>query len=102
MLLVAALNLGFAGPVTAGLPLLADQQLWGASGAGLLLGGFGLGAAVTGLTLVFSPAVPRAGALLLVGFATMGLAIAAFAFAGTLTVAIVEAVGLGLGSGVVS
>jgi MFS family permease len=102
MLLVAALNLGFAGPVTAGLPLLADQQLWGASGAGLLLGGFGLGAAVTGLTLVFVPRVPRAGALLLTAFALMGLAIAAFAFAGTLVVAIVEAVVLGLGSGVVS
>jgi MFS family permease len=102
MLLVAALNLGFAGPVTAGLPLLADQQLWGASGAGLLLGGFGLGAAVTGLTLVFVARVPRAGALLLTALAMMGLAIAAFAFAGTLAVAIVEAVVLGLGSGVVS
>lgn len=102
LLLVAALNLGFAGPVTAGLPLLADQQHWGAAGAGLLLGGFGLGAAVTGLTLVFVPAVPRAGALLLTAFATMGTAIAAFALAGTLAVAVVEAVVLGLGSGVVS
>jgi hypothetical protein len=102
MLLIAALNLGFAGPVTAGLPLLADQQHWGASGAGLLLGGFGLGAAVTGLTLVFVPRVPRAGVLLLTAFTTMGLAIATFALAGTLAVAIVEAVVLGLGSGIVS
>lgn len=102
MLLVAALNLGFAGPVTAGLPLLADQQHWGPSGAGLLLGGFGLGAAVTGLALVFMPELPRVGGLLLTALTTMGAAIAAFAVAGTLAVAVVEAVVLGLGSGVIS
>jgi hypothetical protein len=102
LLLVAALNLGFAGPVTAGLPLLAAQQQWGASGAGALLGAFGLGAAVTGLTMVFTGGVRRAGALLLVAFTTMGLAIGAFAFATSLTAALVEALVLGLGSGIVS
>ena len=51
LLLVAGMNLGFAGPVTAGFPLLAAHSNWGAVGAGTLLGGFGLGAAVSGLGL---------------------------------------------------
>ena len=102
LLVVAALNLGFAGPVTAGLPLLAAQQGWGASGAGALMGAFGAGAAVTGLTLVFVGRVPRAGTLLLAGLATMGLAIAAFAGSESFRVALADAVLLGLGSGVVS
>ena len=102
LLVVAALNLGFAGPVTAGLPLLAAQQGWGASGAGALMGAFGVGAAVTGLTLVFVDRVPRAGTLLLAGLATMGLAIGAFAVSESFLVALADAVLLGLGSGVVS
>lgn len=102
LLLVAALNLGFAGPVTAGLPLLAAHQQWGASGAGALMGTFGLGAAVTGLTLVVVRHVPRAGAVLLAGLASMGLSIAAFALATDFTVALLVALVLGLSSGVVS
>ena len=102
LLVVAALNLGFAGPVTAGLPLLAAQQGWGASGAGALMGGFGVGAAVTGLTLVFVDRVPRAGTLLLAGLTTMGLAITAFAETESFLLALADAVLLGLGSGVVS
>ena len=102
LLLVAALNLGFAGPVTAGLPLLAAQQHWGASGAGALMGAFGLGAAVTGLTLVLVRRVPRAGSVLLVGLAGMGVSVAAFAAATDFGVALLIALALGLSSGVVS
>jgi hypothetical protein len=102
LLLVAALNLAFAGPVTAGLPLLARESGWGASGAGALLGAFGLGAAVTGIGMVAVRVVPRAGLVLLVGLATMGGAIAAFALASDLVSALLDAVVLGLGSGVVS
>jgi len=102
LLLIAALNLGFAGPVTAGLPLLAAEQHWGASGAGFLLGAFGIGAAATGLTLIFVRGLPRNGVVLLVAFAVQGLAIGAFAFAPGLLGALVDALLLGLGSGVVS
>lgn len=101
LLLAAALNLGFAGPVTAGLPLLSDQEGWGAFGAGLLIGAFGLGAAVTGLTIAFVRNVPHAGVVMLGALAVMGVAILAFALAAELAAAMVIAVMLGLGAGIV-
>lgn len=100
LLLVAGMNFGFAGPVTAGFPLLARDGGWGARGAGLLLGGFGLGAAVSGLGLVFVRRIPRAGWVALAGVTTMGVALAAVSFAATLPGAVVATVVLGLASGV--
>lgn len=101
LVVAAALNLGFAGPVNAGLPLLADQQLWGASGAGLLLGAFGLGAAATGLTIAALHYVPHAGAVMLSALTVMGAAIAAFALTTSLPAALTIAIVLGLASGTV-
>lgn len=101
LVVAAALNLGFAGPINAGLPLLADQQLWGASGAGLLLGAFGFGAAGTGLTIAALRHVPHAGAVMLTALTVMGAAIAAFALPTTLPAALTIAVVLGLASGTV-
>ena len=100
LLLVAGMNLGFAGPVTAGFPLLAAHSNWGAVGAGMLIGGFGLGAAVSGLGLVFVPRIPKAGLVALAGVLTMGVALIAVAAADTLAVAVTAAVILGIASGV--
>ena len=100
LLLVAGMNLGFAGPVTAGFPLLAAHSNWGAVGAGTLIGGFGLGAAVSGLGFLFLPRIPKAGPVALAGVLTMGVALIAVGAADTITVAVTAAVLLGIASGV--
>jgi MFS family permease len=43
------LNVGFVGPMNIGIAELADHRGWGAAGIGVLLAGFGLGAAAGGL-----------------------------------------------------
>lgn len=100
LLLVAGMNLGFAGPVTAGLPLLAMDSHWGAPGAGILLGGFGLGATAAGLALVFVRWLPRAGMLSLAAVLTMGLSLAAVGVYPTFAAAVAATVVLGIASGV--
>lgn len=100
MILIAALNLGFAGPVTAGLPLLAAGQGWGATGAGLLLGAFGGGAAVTGLSLAFLKRIPYAGMASLGAVALMGGAFLGLSFSEAFVPAVAWSVFLGMGSGV--
>ncbi len=100
LLLIAGLNFGFAGPVTAGIPLLATGSQWGASGAGLLLGAFGLGAAATGVGLIFIRWIPHAGMLAIGCVVTMGAALAALGYVTTFPAALAAAVVLGLGSGV--
>jgi MFS family permease len=100
LLLVAGMNFGFAGPFTAGIPLLAADDGWGARGAGLLIGAFGIGAAVSGLGLLFLKQVPRAGLVQLVTLLLMGVSIAAIGVVPSLAVALAAAVVLGLSSGV--
>jgi hypothetical protein len=100
LLLIAGMNFGFAGPVTAGLPLLAAQDGWGAKGAGLLLGGFGLGATVTGLGLVFVRRIPHAGWVAMASVSVMGVALTAAGLAQSLAGALVTTIVLGLASGV--
>jgi len=99
LLLIAGMNLGFAGPFTAGIPVLADAQGWGASGAGLLIGAFGVGAAVSGLGLLLVDHVPHAGLVQLVAVLVMGVGVAAVGLAPGLVVALVAALVLGLASG---
>lgn len=99
LLLIAGMNFGFAGPVTAGLPLLAAQHHWGAQGAGLLVGGFGFGAAATGLGLVFVRHIPRAGLVCTAGVTTMGVSLALLTWADTIPQAMAAVTVLGLASG---
>jgi MFS family permease len=100
LLLIGGMNFGFSGPFTAGIPLLAHGQGWGARGAGLLIGAFGIGAAVSGLGLCLRRRVPRAGLVQLAAVLVMGLATAAVGVASSLPVALAAAVVLGLSSGV--
>lgn len=100
LLLIGGMNVGFAGPFTAGVPLLAAAHGWGARGAGLLVGAFGVGAAVSGLGLLLTKRVPRAGWVQLAAVLVMGLALGLVGAAGSLLVAFAAAVVLGLASGV--
>jgi len=100
LLLIGGMNLGFAGPFTAGIPLLAAAHGWGAGGAGLLVGAFGAGAAAGGLGLLAVRHVAHAGWVQLVAVASMGLTLAAVGVVSHLGVALAAALVLGLGSGV--
>nr|WP_275588475.1 MFS transporter [Microlunatus panaciterrae] len=97
---VALTDLGFSGPLTAGLPILAQHNGWGPAGAGYVLGGFGLGAAATGLTLAVVRQIPRAGLVSYLSLAWMGVAVVLVGMAPSAGLAIAAAVLLGFGSGV--
>jgi len=100
LLLIGGMNVGFSGPFTAGIPLLAAAHGWGARGAGLLVGAFGVGAAVSGLGLLVIRRVPRAGWVQLVAVLSMGVALGMIGSAATLLAALAAGVVLGLASGV--
>ena len=100
LLLIGGMNFGFSGPFTAGIPLLADAEGWGARGAGLLIGAFGVGAAVSGVGLFFLKRVPRAGLVQLGALLVMGLSAGAIGVGRSLAFALAAAVVLGLASGV--
>lgn len=100
LILIGGMNLGFSGPFTAGIPLLAAANGWGARGAGTLIGAFGIGAAISGLGLLLFKQVPRAGLVQLAAVLSMGLTIGAVGLASSLPIALAAALALGLSSGV--
>jgi MFS family permease len=102
VLLATAVNLGFVGPVFVGVPLLAVDRDWGASGAGVLIGSFGAGAAVSATALVFLRRVPRAGPAILASVLTMGLTLILIALTPSFGLILVAAFVLGASSGVLS
>ncbi len=101
VLAITLSDLGFVGPMNLGLTLLAGERGWGASGLGLVLAGFGVGAGAVSLLLAWRGRVPRAGRVL--AGATVGgaLAIAALArvpsVAGAVGVALCVGLLAGLG-----
>lgn len=101
VLLATATNLGFVGPMFVGVPLLAVDRHWGASGAGVLIGSFGAGAAVAAAALVFLR-VRRAGLAILISVLTMGCALISVAMTYSFVWVLVAAFVLGASSGVVS
>jgi hypothetical protein len=77
VILVGIIELGFTGPITAGVPLLAAESGWGVAGVGWVIGGFGIGAAGAAGYLAVRQSPPHAGLVALVGLATMSLSILA-------------------------
>jgi len=67
VLVIAILDFGYAGPTTAGVPLLAAQQRWGPGGIGWILGGFGVGAVTTAIVLTWRRPTARAGVVAAIG-----------------------------------
>ncbi|MGI3784181.1 MAG: MFS transporter [Janthinobacterium lividum] len=70
---LAILDFGFAGPTTAGVPLLANEQGWGPRGIGWILGGFGVGAVATAAVLASRRPTVRAGVVAAVGLTMMSV-----------------------------
>ncbi|MGW0856407.1 MFS transporter [Streptomyces sp. NPDC002690] len=95
MIVVTIGELGFAGPLNIGVPLLADERGWGAAGLGWIVAGFGAGAAGASLLLAVRGRLPRAGLVQQGCLALGAAAVGGLAFAPTLT----SAVGLGAAVG---
>ena len=77
VVVLAILDFGFAGPTTAGVPLLAAEQGWGPGGIGWILGGFGVGAVATAAVLAWRRPTVRAGVVAAVGLTLMSVGLLA-------------------------
>lgn len=77
VVVLAVLDFGFAGPMTAGVPLLASEQGWGPGGIGWVLGGFGAGAVATAAVLTWRRPTTRAGVVAAVGLTLMSVGLLA-------------------------
>jgi len=102
LILIAAANLFFVGPLYVGIPVLAQQRLAGGAAAfGIIMSAYG-GGNLLGILSAGSLPKPDAGLLngLIVGlFAIFGLALAAFAFVSSTWVAFGMLLVLGIGNG---
>jgi ENTS family enterobactin (siderophore) exporter len=103
ILLVAAFNFAFAGPISVGLPYMADQRFAGGPALlGLMLSSFGIGA-VAGAALAGSVKhVPRLGLVTLLIAAGLGAGLAVIGLAPHVAVALAAMVGIGLGAGFIN
>lgn len=98
ILLVAASNFAFNGPLLVGVPFMADHTLGGGSATfGILLSAYGGGAVVGAIGA--SRRVPRLGTLVLATAFAMGVALALLGVAPNVPSAFVLLVGIGLGAG---
>jgi predicted MFS family arabinose efflux permease len=92
-------NLGFVGPMNIGIAELSEHRGWGAGGIGLLLTGFGVGAAASALLLLRWKIRRGAGIWISVLCAVSGAALLAMALAPDLGAAVGATAALGLVSG---
>ncbi|NUO61199.1 MAG: MFS transporter [Hamadaea sp.] len=92
-------NLGFVGPMNVGLALASQSSGWGATGVGLLLSGFGIGAIVAGLAMLRRRPVRHIGPIAGVCFALQGIAVVIPAVTGSLPLAVAATAVAGLTSG---
>ncbi len=74
LIVVTVMELGFSGPMTAGVPLLADETRWGVKAVGWMFGGFGAGAALAAALLTWRK-VRRTGLAVVLGLTAMGLGV---------------------------
>jgi MFS family permease len=75
LIVVFVAELGFSGPMIAGVPLLANETGWGVRTVGWVLGGFGLGAAAGAGFLLWRKNVRHTGFVALSGLTAMGLSV---------------------------
>ncbi len=102
IILTAAINLFFSGPMAVGIPILAQHLPEGAAAFGAIISAFG-GGALVGAILAGALPVPRKlgiVTMLLIGAA--GAALGLFGLVHNLPIALVVAVGMGLAIGYVN
>lgn len=98
LLLTAAFNFAFNGPILVGLPFLADHVLGGGSATfGILLSAFGGGAVVGALAA--GRRVPRLGTIVLITATGMGVALGLIGVAPNIPTAFAMLGAMGIGAG---
>jgi MFS family permease len=75
LVVVFVAELGFSGPMMAGVPLLANETGWGVQTIGWVLGGFGLGAAAAAGFLLWRKNLRQTGFVALSGLVAMALSV---------------------------
>ncbi|HJV14845.1 MAG TPA: MFS transporter [Propionibacteriaceae bacterium] len=75
LIMVFVVEVGFSGPMIAGVPLLANETGWGVRTVGWVLGGFGLGAAAAAGLLLWRKNLRHTGMVALAGLTAMGLSV---------------------------
>jgi MFS family permease len=95
-LILAALNVALAGPLTVGGVVLAEERLGGAAGFAALMACFGAGSLAGSLATGALPAFGRRGPALLAATALLGVGLGGLALAPSLVVA--GAVGVAMGT----
>jgi len=75
LIVVFVAEMGFSGPIMAGVPLLANETGWGVRTIGWVLGGFGLGAAAAAGFLMWRKNVRQTGFVALSGLLAMALSV---------------------------
>lgn len=102
ILIITIAGFGFAGPANVGLPLLADNQGWDASGYGILTGALGAGALTGALAVSAAKWIPRPGITAMVMLIAQALCMAAAAITPHLTLSAVLMAITGIGLSVAS
>ena len=100
ILLTAAFNFAFTGPLSVGLPFMADHTLGGGSATfGILLSGFGAGALVGAVAAGSISRVPRLGTIVLLIAIGLGIGLGLLGIAPNVATAfgLTAAMGIGIG-----
>jgi MFS family permease len=103
VLLVAAFNFAFTGPLLVGLPYLADTRFQGGAAAfGIIISAYGAGA-LGGAVLAGSLRhVPRLGLITLLTASAMGIGLALLGNVPTVLLAVIAMAAIGLGAGFIN
>jgi MFS family permease len=103
ILLIAAFNFAFSGPLLVGLPFLADHVLRGGSATfGVLLSGFGAGAVVGAVVAGSVKRVRRLGTIVLTEAIGLGVGLALIGVAPNIPAAFAVLAAMGLGAGFIN
>ncbi|MEU3550579.1 MULTISPECIES: MFS transporter [Streptomyces] len=102
ILIITIAGFGFAGPANVGLPLLADNQGWNASGYGILTGALGAGALIGALAISAVKRIPRPGTTAMMMLIIQALCMAAAAITPHLALSAVLMAITGIGLSVAS
>ncbi|HEX6655356.1 MAG TPA: MFS transporter [Candidatus Limnocylindria bacterium] len=103
VLLSAAFNFAFSGPISVGLPYLADHRFAGGAALfGLMLSTFGAGAVAGALLAGSMKHVPQLGAVVLVIAFVMGLGLAIIGLSPNVYLTLAAGLLIGLGAGFIN
>jgi MFS family permease len=103
ILLTAAFNFAFTGPLSVGLPFMADHSLGGGSATfGILLSGFGAGALVGAVAAGSISHVPRLGTVVLLISSGLGIGLGLLGIAPNVATALGLTAAMGIGIGFIN